>query len=469
MSTDLREEIRKALERCGLAGKPVLAAVSGGLDSVCLARLLAEEAEGRVEIAHVDHGLRPGSGEDARFVEALAAELGAPFHVVRLAPEMFRPGLSLQAEARRLRRAFFESVLERRGLPAAALAHHADDQAETVLLKCLRGAGPRGAAGMREWDPPYARPLLGVPRSRLAEEAARRGWAHREDPSNRSPRFQRNRVRHELLPAAEAIFGNAARALCRFAAILREDEELLTGLAEETFAAHAVREPEGYRFPAAGMGRLPPALRRRLWLAACEKLGGEPRELGFAHLLAVEELLAEGRAHRIAPAPGEIRFVRSFDDLWAVGARWLAPAERPWPAGGVCAAADLPPGALAAPLAAGRPRGGLAWRGRRPGDRIASAGRRTRSKTSSWKRRFRAGAGTGRWWPRTRKGSPPSSPPAAPGGAGRPRRRKPGCGCRPTAGLAGIGFCRDAASAVSLSRLPYYLHCLRSLAHRFLA
>ncbi len=383
MSTDLREEISRALNAAGLRGARLLVGVSGGLDSVALVRLLAALGEAEVEIAHVDHGLRPDSGEDARFVRALAGELGAPFHELHLAPGDFRPGESLQAEARRLRREFFEATLAARNLKAVALAHHADDQAETVLLKLLRGAGPRGAAAMRLFDPPYFRPLLHVPRSALAEAAALSGWRWREDPSNRSDRYLRNRVRRELLPALVAVDPAAVAALGRFAELQGEDERFLSRAARIELERLAVPEPEGVRLPAAEAAALPAPIRRRLLLALHEAAGGEAGALSLAHLGEVEALLAPGRAHRLAPTPGVARFYRSGEDLWAVDERRLRPLRELLDgegATGVAPAGEAPPGVETVRLEAGRPRGALSFRPRRAGDRLVLEGKSVKVK-----------------------------------------------------------------------------------------
>ncbi len=385
MSTGAGRRAERVLRDHGLWGRGLLVAVSGGLDSVCLARVLAGLAArgaGRIEVAHVDHGLRPGSGDDAAFCRELARELGCPFHLRTLRGGRARG--NLQAWARRERRAFLEETLGARGLGAVALGHHADDQVETVLFRLIRGAGPRGLAGMREHDPPYVRPFLRVHRRELEALAREQGWEWREDPSNRLSRFARNRIRSELVPLLRSIHPGAERSILRAAGLLEEDDRVLSALAREALDGLATPEPEGLRMPAAAVGDLERALRRRVYLAAWERVGGEPPALESRHLAAVDALLAPGPAHREAPIPGPARVVRSYGDLWflrpgawevpEVSVRLPEPGVWPVAATGVrivWGEGDPPvPGAVRVPARRGRR--GLTVRTWRPGDRVAA-------------------------------------------------------------------------------------------------
>ncbi|MEW6488754.1 MAG: tRNA lysidine(34) synthetase TilS [Thermodesulfobacteriota bacterium] len=370
----------------GPAARGILVACSGGLDSVCLLHLLAQRLAGsgtRLEVAHVDHGLREGSARDAGFCRRLADDLGLAFHHLRLEPGAFGRGRGLQAEGRRLRRRFLEETLASRGLGAVALGHHADDQVETVLFRLLRGAGPRGLAGMQEWAPPYLRPLLGVRRAGLEDLARRQGWAHREDPSNQTDRFARNRLRRAALPALRAVHPGADAAVLRLARSSREDDACLSQLAREALGAAAVCEPEGLRFPRGALAGVHPAVRRRVYLAAWEAVGCDPEVLEARHLESVEALLAPGRAHRRAPLPGPGAVASSYGELWFLRPGAYGPAPRelgldaPEAGVGLCPAADSPswtrrrpPGVPAVAVPGDRGGGGLWARTRRPGDRL---------------------------------------------------------------------------------------------------
>lgn len=207
-------EVSEALARAsrtlpGLAkGERLLAACSGGADSVVLLEALLEArgAEG-LAVAHVDHGMRPDSGKDRAFVENLAAKKGLPFLVrpLRMGPP--RAGTTGETKARELRyRALAEMAREWRA-QAVATAHHASDQVETILFRIFRGTGIAGLEGMpasrRLWLPggPWVvRPLLQVPGEVIRRAARERGLAFVEDPTNRETNATRNLIRHEILP-----------------------------------------------------------------------------------------------------------------------------------------------------------------------------------------------------------------------------------------------------------------------------
>lgn len=186
-------------ERCRLG-----LAVSGGPDSTALLLLAAAAFPGRVEAATVDHGLRPESAREAADVAGLCARLGVPHEIltVELAPG------NIQAEARRARYAALAGWIEARGLGALATAHHADDQAETLLLRLNRASGVAGLAGTRARGVipgtaiPLLRPLLGWRRGELDAVVEAAGVAAAQDPSNLDDRFDRARLRKALADAA---------------------------------------------------------------------------------------------------------------------------------------------------------------------------------------------------------------------------------------------------------------------------
>ena len=207
------------LGRCSFpaAGTAVTCAVSGGADSLALL-VLAAEVGCAVTAVHVDHGLRPGSAAEADVVAGVAARWGAAFE--RVAVEV-APGPGLEARARRARYGV---------LPVDVLTGHtADDQAETVLLNLIRGAGLDGLAGFD----PARRPIRRLRRRETHKLCADLGIQPVHDPSNDDPRFRRNRVRHELLPLLDAIAErDVAGVLARQADHLRADAELLDELAQ---------------------------------------------------------------------------------------------------------------------------------------------------------------------------------------------------------------------------------------------
>ena len=204
-------------------GSHVLAAVSGGADSVALLCFLCEVRERlslRVSCAHVEHGIRgKASVRDMAFVQALCAQKRVPFYALRAdAPAAARArGCGLEEAARALRYDFLQRTADETGASFIALAHHAMDQAETVLLRAARGSDVRGLCAMRERSGRFIRPLLACMPEELRGYLAQLGQPFCEDETNSDVRYARNRVRHEALPALEAAYPGAVRALCRLA------------------------------------------------------------------------------------------------------------------------------------------------------------------------------------------------------------------------------------------------------------
>ncbi len=194
--------VRDGLRAAGVEpGDRVLAAVSGGLDSTVLLRTLAEAGQ-PVVAAHVDHGLRPDGPADGAFVAALAGRLGVP--VVLLAVDV--EAGNVQSQARRARYDALAAAAQVHDCAVVATGHTATDQAETVLAALARGAGLRGLAGMPPSRPlgpavRLVRPLLAVSRAEVHAEAEARGWGWREDASNQSEVYRRNRLRHNVMPS----------------------------------------------------------------------------------------------------------------------------------------------------------------------------------------------------------------------------------------------------------------------------
>ena len=197
----LAEAVRAGLARGGVGpADRLVVAASGGLDSMALAHTLVEIGQ-PIVLVHIDHGLRSDSGEDSAFVGQQGAQLGV--EVVRVGVAV-GPG-NVQARARRARYAALADVARQRSCRVVATGHTATDQAETVLMALVRGAGLRGLAGMpdrRELAEgvELVRPMLRVPRAEVEAAASEAGWPWREDPSNAASAYQRNRLRHGVLP-----------------------------------------------------------------------------------------------------------------------------------------------------------------------------------------------------------------------------------------------------------------------------
>lgn len=239
--TTLIDTFRKSIAELP-AGGPVLAAVSGGADSMALMHLL-HRADVPCAVACFDHQTRQGaSAEDARFVADAARELGLPFHLgaADVAALATASGDSFEMAARRARYAFLLDTARTCGCTAIATGHHADDQAETVLLRLLRGSSPGGLAGIppsrEEGGILIIRPLLEVARAEIRAWLAAEKIAWREDATNAESDALRNRVRHELLPLLAREFNpGIAEALNRLATLQRMDDALLESQAAQAW------------------------------------------------------------------------------------------------------------------------------------------------------------------------------------------------------------------------------------------
>jgi tRNA(Ile)-lysidine synthase len=282
----------------------LLAAVSGGGDSVALLHLLRRAERGnryRLVVAHLDHGLRRGSRSDRRFVEELAEELSVECIADRReVPQARRRDESPEEAARRVRREFLLEAASLAGANLVATGHTMDDQAETILMRLVRGAGTTALTGMVEDGPaPFVRPLLGFEGRDLRDWLDRRGLAYREDPSNRSLQFDRNRVRRLVLPVlAETLNPRAARHLVKAAAGIRDDTLYLDGLAVKLTDRLTRTDRAGrLSIDVKGLGEVHPVLARRLARIALERAGSDPRRLGSRHVEALLGLIdAPGRS-----------------------------------------------------------------------------------------------------------------------------------------------------------------------------
>jgi tRNA(Ile)-lysidine synthase len=277
------ERVEQLLGRCTFPapGTAVTCAVSGGADSTALL-VLAVLAGCRATAVHVDHALRPGSADEVEVVERTGMLLGVPVRSVRIE---VGEGSNLEARARAARYAALP--------PDVLTGHTADDQAETILINLLRGA----AAGLAAMRPGHRRPLLALRRADTRWVCAALGLEVIDDPSNRDPRFVRNRVRHELLPLLGAIAGrDLVPVLTRQADLVRDDNSVLDELA-------ASIEPTDARALAAA----PAALARRAvraWLLAHRGGTGHPPDLA-----TVERVLAVARGQALACEVGAGRRV----------------------------------------------------------------------------------------------------------------------------------------------------------------
>jgi tRNA(Ile)-lysidine synthase len=307
------------IRRHGLlqGGETILVAVSGGPDSVALLDVLQElraVLHLTLACAHVHHGLREEADADAGVVRGLCQRLAVPCHLERVVVPSGPPWDGLEAEARRVRYAALEARALAVGARRIATGHTADDQAETVLMRLLEGAGPRGLAGMALARGALIRPLLEVRRSEIVAHLTARGLPWVEDRTNRNPRFLRNRIRHDVLPfLARSFGGDLVEPLCRSAALCRRLVADLDRQARSELERLATRGPAGFVFSVKALLALPEDLAAAVLVQAAADLGEtRPRRGAVARALG---RVLRPRAPRRSVALGRLCVERS--------GRWL--------------------------------------------------------------------------------------------------------------------------------------------------
>jgi len=410
--------------RSGEASRPLIVAFSGGLDSCVLLHVLrfGGECERPLIAAHLDHGMRSGSAGDADWVRGVCRAWDVTVRTSRV-----EPAPTSEAEARRLRYLYLETVAKETDAEVTLTAHHADDQAETVLFRALRGTGIAGLRGIHpQREPGVARPLLAFFREDLEAYARAVGLRWREDPTNEHLGYARNVLRHSVLPELERSVAPGARAaLARLARVAERNEEAwaeaLPAILESLGAhrpgsrAHSrVPDPAvGRGLDAAGVAGLGAALRGRVLRHVAKGLGvtmderATERAVRFAASSRSGTRIELGRGlelrrdldrlNFVVTAPGEIGAVTRVDGAEASRAEVEIAGPEPgcaavrfqdrqvvvrWQPGSDGEVADIDPGVrpVRVHFLLDRLRFPLRVRARRPGDRIARSGGTTKVK-----------------------------------------------------------------------------------------
>lgn len=292
--TSLLQQVRRTIRRHALCppGSRVLVGLSGGSDSVALAFLLRDLSEhggfSVVGLAHVNHQLRPEAVRDEQFCRELAVRLDLPIHVESVDVRSYAASqrLSIEDAARRLRYESLRRCAVEIRADRVAVGHTRDDQAETFLLKLIRGAGMTGLAGVYPRRGEVIRPLLEVSREDLRDYLRGSGQRWVEDDTNTDLENPRNRIRHRVLPELNLAAGADTRsAIARAAGLAREDSQWLDELGESRFEILVRKAPQGLEIDAAALDEEPPPVQRRILLQGL-RMVASGREIGLDHVEA---------------------------------------------------------------------------------------------------------------------------------------------------------------------------------------
>jgi len=317
----------------GFWSAAAVVAVSGGADSVTLLLgLLAiapQDARRRLIVAHAEHDLRDAAADDRAFVERLAADLGLEVACRRLAVrseiEEGPRGEGVEARARRLRYAFLEDVARDHGARHVAVGHTADDQAETILHRALRGTGLHGLAGMRparELCPGIGllRPLLGISRAAVRDFLTSTGQAWREDDSNLDCDYARNFLRHEILARCTAgPYPAAVESLTRLAGHAAVASSAVRSAAEFILDTHSSRHADGsVVVRSQGLATLDPQLVAELFVALWQREGWAQRDMAARHYAALAAVV-RGEQPSAIDLPGQVHARRTPEGFMILG------------------------------------------------------------------------------------------------------------------------------------------------------
>lgn len=405
---NVRDTVRATLEKHGLfpPENRLVVGVSGGTDSLALLHLLTElaRAENRpltsLHVATLDHGLRGAAGaDDARFVAETARAWGLQVtvgHEDTLAVAR-QTRVSIETAARMVRYRFLAVVARQQHATRVAVAHHADDQAETVLLHLLRGSGLAGLQGMRASAPMpghadllLIRPLLDVTRADLEAYCREEGLQPRHDATNDDTRLTRNRLRREIMPVLRGFTPQLERRLLQLAETAAVEHAFANEALHRAIDGQVERDDHRLRLPRAVLAALHPALQRRFVLWAAQSLGAE--DVGYVHVTSAIEVALHGQVGGIAQLKSGVQLRLDYETVVIEDARADLPAENmPLLTEGAVIAVPIPgavelengwrfkasraqfTGSTTAPLRMGKD-SVAALRTRREGDRFAPIG-----------------------------------------------------------------------------------------------
>lgn len=294
-------------------GDRLIVGLSGGADSVALLHLLLNLTPFRPElvIAHINHCLRGAeSDQDELFVRQLAQHYGIPCFVKRadVAELAEKGGVTLEEAGRDVRYSFFEKLRLQYNAVAVAVAHHADDQAETLLIRLLRGGGIRGLSAMLPRNSFHVvRPLLQITRREIEQYLAENRLEYRNDSSNQDQSFLRNRIRHQLIPLLKGYNSSIVTQLASTALLLQEDAALLEQQLRRGFDPLSCSGPGWCGLELEPLRRHPPPVRNRFYRLALSALIGSTPPLELRHHQLLDRLVMDGRTGALLQLPADLQ------------------------------------------------------------------------------------------------------------------------------------------------------------------
>ncbi len=318
--TKVKETIRKYSMLS--PGDRVLVAVSGGPDSVCLLSVLHALAKDRdlsLHVAHLDHMFRgKESADEARFVAGLAKKLGIPATIGQVDVPAFcrERGLSAQAGAREVRYGFLLRTADKTGSSRVATGHTADDQAETFVMRLLRGAGVSGLSAIPPVRDAIIRPLIEITREEVLEHLKETGFAFVTDPSNMKPLYTRNRIRIELMPVLKRFNPRIVEMLAAEAGLLRDEDEAIDRHCVLLANSILVRKKNELFIKRNAFNTLPPAFRRRLLKKALDLAEVKSSGLSLDQIDETIAFMASARTGRTMDLPHGLTLGREYDSFF---------------------------------------------------------------------------------------------------------------------------------------------------------
>jgi tRNA(Ile)-lysidine synthase len=325
VASNLPDRVRETIQKHHMLASTdrILAGVSGGADSTCLA-LVLKELGYEVAVAHINHSLRgPAADEDQDFTAELSRRLGLPFFSRRV---QLMAG-NTEAAGRDARNDFFREVAAKHSYSKIAVAHTRNDRVETFLLHLLRGSGAAGLGSMAPVAGIKIRPLLECTREEIEVYLVEKQQAWRTDTSNFDLELARNRIRHAVIPKLVSEFNpNLVQTLSRTAEILEGEDAWFRAVSEEWLNKNGTNEEDGFVIQVEPLQSAPAAMVRRVVRDALRRAGCDLHDVTFDHIENVRRLLEKGKSGKLIELPGGVRIVRTFDRL-VVGRQSQKPSD----------------------------------------------------------------------------------------------------------------------------------------------